>query len=142
MEALYTTGQVLKLTKLTGTTFGNWCQEPVDGDKDGPIVKAVQDVKGTGNHRSFSLTQVVGICVAAKLRNSDRGCHTKFVRKVVAAFGKITETQLQNRIRQHGKYFITFLQDSFKYPLLGEQADDKSRVDVQEIYNAVKKLQQ
>ena len=136
MEALYTTGQVLELTKLTGTMFGNWCQEPESDDEGGPIVKAVQDVKGTGNHRSFSLTQVVGICVADELRNSDRGCHTKFVRKVVAAFGAMSEKKLANMLEGRAIYFMTI---GGKAVILDDNTTG-DRVNVQKIYRAVLNL--
>ena len=94
---LFTTSDVLKITGLAPNTFDAWCKDS--------IVKPINGASGTGNHRVFSLTQVVGIAVAAELRESKRGCHPKYVADVVEAFSKLTEEKLINLLQGERFYF-------------------------------------
>ena len=75
----FTTGDVLKLTELPGTSFDRWVNKGQ--------VQPISGGSGTGNHRVWTLMQTVGWVVAAEaveqsaeLRTRIRLCRRQCVR--------------------------------------------------------------
>jgi len=95
---LFTTGDVLQLTNFKSATFDEWCSKG--------IVKQIDGGHGTGNHRRWSFTQTVGLCVADEIRNSDQGCVTEFISTVVEAFSNAKESWLLAKFEEGSKYFV------------------------------------
>lgn len=122
---LFTTGNVLKITGLPANTFDAWCA--------GGHVKPFNDVAGTGNHRQFSLMQVLGIVIAVELRNQERSCVLSYVASVVDAFSKLPEEDLLKRFKKG----VTHLMVVYNGTIVMDGPLDGSMVDVQSCYKAV-----
>ena len=122
---LYTTGDVLRLTRLAANTFDRWCKEG--------IVNALGGGQGTGNHRVFSVMQALGICVAAKVRESERSCAPSYAGKIVDAFSSMTQEQLLKQFKRKATHFCTVHQG--KVILDGRQYPEW--VNVQALYKQV-----
>jgi hypothetical protein len=124
---LFTTGDVLEITGLPATTFDTWCH-------NGPnqIVKPIDGGTGTGNHRRFTLMQVVGIAVAAEQRKTDRSCALSYVALVVKAFGDMTEEWLRKKLDE-GKAHLAIVH--LGKPVLAKKEYDW--IDVRAIYDRV-----
>ena len=98
MSANLTSGDVCEIAELEPSVFDDWCRKG--------IVKPQEGGEGQGNHRKFSLMQVVGLVVALQIKNSERGCVLPYVGKVVEAFGAITELELLKQIDKGKTHFV------------------------------------
>jgi hypothetical protein len=119
---LFTTGDVLRITGLPPSV---WC-------RDG-VVKSIDERSGTGNHRRFTTMQVVGIAVAAEVRDSEQGCSLSYVQKVVEAFANMDESELVKTLQKKGTTHFAGLHHGS--PILNEKK--YTRPDVRAIYQHV-----
>ena len=129
---LFTTGDVLRLTGLAPNTFDSWCREGV--------VQSVSGGHGTGNHRQFSLMQVVGIMVAVEVQNSERGCTLLYVHRVIEAFIALDEAELLKRFDEGLTHFLVLVSTATGKTFLdlgGPRYSDM--IDVQRIYRQATK---
>jgi hypothetical protein len=99
----FTAGTVREIVGLTPKEFRLWCESGAAA----PIAGG----EGTGNHRKFTLTQVLGMAVAAELRRSERGAAMDYIAKVIAAFGGITERWLEEQFARGETHFVTVHHD-------------------------------
>jgi hypothetical protein len=128
---MFQTGTVLELTKAIGAeikapTFDLWCKND--------ILKPEHDTGGQGRPRMWSLMQVVGVLVAAKVRANERGCVLSYVSDIVAAFGKISEDELVELFDEGRTHFVMVHKGR---PLLDDKRYDWP--DVRAIYKLVSK---
>jgi hypothetical protein len=127
---VFSTRQVLEVTGLPPATFDVWCREGrVDALNGAGRV-------GTGNHRVFSLMQVLGVAVAAQIRSSVRGCAPSFINLIVRAFAALDEKELLKRFQQGRTHLVTI--HGGKPWLGGRDYDDQ--IDVKEIYKKLQNL--
>jgi len=123
---LFTKGDICQIADVPAPRFESWCREG--------LIKPVAGGDGTGNHRVFSLMQVIGLAVGIALRNSEKGCALPYIGKVVDAFGNISEEALLKHFDEGHTHFISVLHGK---PWLDGKAYDW--VDVRAIYRNVLK---
>jgi len=70
---------------------------------------------GRGKGHEFSVTQVVGICVAEEVLRSEHKCALSFVGVTVEAFGNVTESWLIRKFKEGDRFY---LQPHYGKPLL------------------------
>jgi hypothetical protein len=84
---MFNTGDILAVAGLTAKEFQRW--------RESGSVRPTAGGGGHGWHCRFSLTQAVGIVVAARLRHSVRGCALSCVQNVVGCFAALSEKALE-----------------------------------------------
>jgi hypothetical protein len=97
-----TSGDIAELIAPTGVTdkqFQAWCNRN--------LIIPVAGGGTRGCHRRFTLMQVVGIAVAAKVYAGERGCVPDYVGAVVEAFASVTVEWLLNQFENGQTHFIT-----------------------------------
>lgn len=119
----FSTGDVREITGMRPTTFEKWCHKQVVQGEGGI---------GSGNHRRFTLMQVVGILIGQELRKH-RGCHLRYVGEVVAAFDAMTEAELISQFERNKTHFVMVHQGK---PWMESKKYDWP--DVQSVYRKVK----
>ena len=100
MATLFTTKQVIEATGIPGPTIENWVHAEV-------VRPAKNANAGTGNHRAWTLPQVIGLAVAQRLREAERGCALSYVAEIVRAFGLLTEDELLRRYGAGDTHLLT-----------------------------------
>lgn len=125
----FDTSAVCDLARVEPRTLTDWKLK-------GYITPAVlgEAIRGAGDR--YSLLQAVGIAVGAALRRSKRGCALSYVSEIVDAFASMPEPRLLRHFHS-GRTHFTVVHRGL--PLLGDPAEH--RVNVEEIYNAVKDRQ-
>ncbi len=88
-ERLVSSGDICELSGLSSTTFGRWCESN--------LVEPEQGGEGTGNHRQFSVMVALGVLVAVKLRQSERGCCLEYVGNIIKTFSKMKKETLPEK---------------------------------------------
>ena len=86
-----------------------------------------------GCRRRFTLMQVVGIAVAAKVYRGERGCAPRYVRRVVEVFAATGEGELLDRFGEGATHFVR--PGDGRAVLSG--AGDADGVDVRRVYRDV-----
>jgi hypothetical protein len=124
---MLSTSQLKEVTGLTDGTIAEW----VEG---GIVVPAKQGGRGRGNSHGWSVTQAVGLVVAARLRATEFGLAPAGVRLVVEAFGAVEEAWLEAQFKKRLTHFVTVHHGR---PLL-QRKPEYEAVDVQEAFQAVK----
>lgn len=125
---MLTTQELCELCDLPVTTLSEWVAKGfVPPDEPGG--------RGRGNAHRFGLMRAVGVAVAARLHQSERGCAPAYVGRVVAVFGLRTEAELLRMFEQDGTYFVSAHGPPDGPILRPKQAE---WVDVRSLYRAVK----
>jgi DNA-binding transcriptional MerR regulator len=123
----FTTADVEEITGLTRGTFQRWCELKT-------IIPAAGG-EGHGNHRKFSLMQVIGLAIVAELRKSERGCARNYVADVVRGFGEMQEEQLLKKFEMGSTHLLTV----YGTNVIMDGNAHGDMVNVQRIYHSVKR---
>jgi hypothetical protein len=122
---------VCEITGLTPGQFRAWCEQGA--------ARAVAGGTGHGNHRRFTVMQVVGIAVAVALRNSERGCALAYAARVVEGFGKMTEEDLIKKLEAGCTHMMCVVNTVNGGPFVVLDTPRYAEmVDVRAIYSRVK----
>ena len=124
-ERLFSTGDILEISGLAGSTFDDWLARG--------IVQPVSGGGGTGHHRRFSVTQVVAITMAADLRRGEEAGWAT-LRKVVERIGGMSESRLVGQFTKGRTHILPI----GEFPMVKPQHEDPLR-DVEECYRDVMK---
>ncbi len=120
---MLTGGDLCDATGLPMPRLQAWCRlgylVPVEGGE------------GRGSDRRFTLMQTLGVAVALKLLESERGCALSRAGKVIAAFAATDEAELLKRFDEGATYFILVYGDDLM--LTGPQYRP-DQVDVKQAY--------
>lgn len=90
--------------------------------------------EGRGNHRRFSLMEVVGIAIAWELYISDRGCALSYAKAVIEAFAKSSPEELEKRFESDGIRLATVKDDRI---WLSGEGERWGWVNVKEVLHGV-----
>jgi len=124
---MITSSRICEIAEVPSTTLADWVAK-------GFVIPAVPGGVGRGNSHRFTVAQAVGVAVAAALTRSERRCSPEYVRRVVSAFGGVSEPWLVAEFRKRHTHFVAVHADK---PLLRGSQEYES-VNVAAIYDRVK----
>ena len=127
---LFKSGAVVKIGPIRQMTFQEWC---VEG-----IVTPFYGGNGQGDHRFWTLMQVVGITVAIEARKSYVNYPKAFVKRIVEAIGGMEEEELLKLFKAGKTHFYgTVSAPNGPIPVFDKPVYD-FMVDTKAIYERVK----
>ena len=101
---MMTTKQVVVFTGMRYEVFYRWIQ-------DCPLTPTVRRRKGIPqsqvNMDKWDLMSMVGIAVAAEVKQSPRGCDLDYVARIVTGFARMSPKQLEALFREGWTHFVS-----------------------------------
>ena len=124
MQRCFSMKDVVAITGIPSMSIDQWARLG--------YFRPHQDPRGTGGDRLFSKLQVVGLVVAAGLRETQRKWSPAYVGQIVAAFGSTSEDALLEQFQRGKTHFVMIADGKL---VLDHERDDLP--DVQAICHTV-----
>ena len=96
---MLTIEQVCEVAGLESQTLRNWIANEV-------IIPSDKGGMGRGHGHRFSVTQSVGLVIAAEIRRSKQGTSLTLIKDLVRSFSDLSEEQLQAEFGQGNTHLV------------------------------------